>query len=201
MSAVKEPCHNCCAVFSPTLKAQLMRWFRLKAVVGALALAGTALAPANLNAQTRATFTVTVEDLSGAALPGATVTDSAGRLLGRTDADGRIDLSCAAPCRLRVEAAGFEGSNLLLSAGTTLRLKPAAGTERVTVTAYRTPLGSLESPVTTRLLTQQALNTTAAVTLDDTVRQLPGVELFRRSSSLVANPSSQIGRASCRERE
>ena len=163
----------------------------MKAVVGALALAGTALAPANLNAQTRATFTVTVEDLSGAALPGATVTDSAGRLLGRTDADGRIDLSCAAPCRLRVEAAGFEGSNLLLSAGTTLRLKPAAGTERVTVTAYRTPLGSLESPVTTRLLTQQALNTTAAVTLDDTVRQLPGVELFRRSSSLVANPSSQ----------
>ena len=49
----------------------------------------------------------------------------------------------------------------------------------------------LESPVTTRLLTQNALNTTAAVTLDDQLRQLPGVELFRRSSSLVANPSSQ----------
>ena len=27
--------------------------------------------------------------------------------------------------------------------------------------------------------------------MDDALRQLPGVELFRRSSSLVANPSSQ----------
>jgi outer membrane receptor protein involved in Fe transport len=168
-----------------------MQWFRWKAAVGALALAGMTLTPARSSAQSFSTFTVTVEDLSGAAVPGATVADAAGHLLGRTDADGRLDLSCASPCRLRVEAAGFEGRSLLLSAGTILRLEPAADTERVTVTAYRTPLGSLESPVTTRLLTQQALNTTAAITLDDTVRQLPGVELFRRSSSLVANPSSQ----------
>lgn len=147
--------------------------------------------PANLSAQSSATFTVTVEDLSGAAVPGAAVADAAGHLLGRTDADGTLDLSCAVPCRLRVEAAGFEGRSLLLSAGTTVRLEPAGSTERVTVTAYRTPLGSLESPVNTRLLSQQALNTAAAITLDDTLRQLPGVELFRRSSSLVANPSSQ----------
>ena len=45
--------------------------------------------------------------------------------------------------------------------------------------------------MTTRLLTEKALETTAAITLDDKLRQLPGVELFRRSSSLVANPSSQ----------
>jgi len=63
--------------------------------------------------------------------------------------------------------------------------------EQVTVTAYRAPLGDLESPATTRTLTQQALSTTAAITLDDQLRQLPGVELFRRSPSLVANPSSQ----------
>jgi outer membrane receptor protein involved in Fe transport len=61
----------------------------------------------------------------------------------------------------------------------------------ITVTAYRTPLGALESPVTTRLLSQRALNTTAAVTLDGQIRQIPGLELFRRSSSLVANPTSQ----------
>jgi outer membrane receptor protein involved in Fe transport len=61
----------------------------------------------------------------------------------------------------------------------------------VTVTAYRAPLGELESPVTTRALSMNALSTTAAVTMDDAVRQLPGVELFRRSSSLVANPTSQ----------
>ena len=61
----------------------------------------------------------------------------------------------------------------------------------VTVTAYRTPLGALESPVTTRLLSQRALSSTAAVTLDGQIRQIPGLELFRRSSSLVANPTSQ----------
>ena len=61
----------------------------------------------------------------------------------------------------------------------------------VTVSAYRAPLGTLESPVTTRLLTQKALGSVAAVTLDGKLRQIPGLELFRRSSSLVANPTSQ----------
>ena len=68
---------------------------------------------------------------------------------------------------------------------------PITNSEQVTVTAYRAPLGVLESPVITRLLTQQSLRSTAGVTFDDQLRQLPGVELFRRSSSLVANPSSQ----------
>jgi outer membrane receptor protein involved in Fe transport len=68
---------------------------------------------------------------------------------------------------------------------------PITNTEQVTVTAYRAPLGVLESPVTTRLLSGQQLRSTAAITFDDQLRQLPGVELFRRSSSLVANPTSQ----------
>ncbi len=68
---------------------------------------------------------------------------------------------------------------------------PITNTEQVTVTAYRAPLGVLESPVTTRLLTRQSLRSAAGVTFDDQLRQLPGVELFRRSSSLVANPTSQ----------
>jgi outer membrane receptor protein involved in Fe transport len=63
--------------------------------------------------------------------------------------------------------------------------------EQVTVTAYRAPLGVLESPTDSRLLSQTALETTPAITLDGEMRQLPGVELFRRSSSLVANPTSQ----------
>lgn len=70
--------------------------------------------------------------------------------------------------------------------------KPApAAVTTVTVTAYRAPLGALESPATTRLLSSRALGTSAAVTLDGQVRQIPGLELFRRSSSLVANPTSQ----------
>ena len=66
-----------------------------------------------------------------------------------------------------------------------------APTEQITVTAYRAPLGELQSPATTLVLTQSELRSSAAITLDDQLRQLPGVELFRRSPSLVANPSSQ----------
>jgi outer membrane receptor protein involved in Fe transport len=68
---------------------------------------------------------------------------------------------------------------------------PAANVTTVTVSAYRTPISALESPATTRLLTQHALDTVAPVTLDGKMRQIPGFELFRRSSSLVANPTSQ----------
>ena len=158
-------------------------------MIGALALASMLLPAACLDAQSA--VTITVEDGAGAALAGATVRDAAGKLLGRTDAAGQLAVACAASCRVSVAAAGFSEQTLQLQAATTIRLKPAASSEQVTVTAYRAPIASLESPVTTRLLSQHALNTTATVTLDDQLRQLPGVELFRRSSSLVANPSSQ----------
>ncbi|WP_263350828.1 TonB-dependent receptor [Acidicapsa acidisoli] len=63
--------------------------------------------------------------------------------------------------------------------------------DTVSVTAYRTPLGELESPASTRTLTTQDLQQSAAITLDGQLRLIPGAETFRRSSSLVANPSSQ----------
>jgi outer membrane receptor protein involved in Fe transport len=92
---------------------------------------------------------------------------------------------------LRVTTAGFRQMSLQLIADAAVRLQPASTSEEVTVTAYRAPLGVLESPTDSRLLSQTALDTTPAITLDGEMRQLPGVELFRRSSSLVANPTSQ----------
>jgi outer membrane receptor protein involved in Fe transport len=149
------------------------------------------LAPPHLEPQTAPDLTITVEDSGGAPLPAALVKDATGKLLGHPDANGRLTVQCLTPCRLRVEAEGFAARDLALLTGTTLRLQPAAATEEVTVTAYRTPLGTLESPQTTRVLTENALKTTAAVTMDGALRQIPGIELFRRSSSLVANPTSQ----------
>jgi outer membrane receptor protein involved in Fe transport len=144
---------------------------------------------------------VTVLDSRSGVLPGATITGSSGKVLGLTDANGRLTVACAPPCRLRVSAPGFSETAVQLTSPVparpqvpiemSVRLQPAADLEQVMVTAYRAPLGSLESPVATRLLSQNALSTTAAPTLDDQLRQLPGLELFRRSSSLVANPSSQ----------
>jgi outer membrane receptor protein involved in Fe transport len=160
-------------------------------MLGMLAMAWVVPNPAPLRAQNPATVTVAVEDSRGAAIDGATAKDPAGTLLGRSNEDGKLTLACAVPCQVHVSAPGFEDKTVQLSAATTIQLQPAAHIEQVTVTAYRTPLGSLESPATTRVLSQQALSTTAAVTLDDELRQLPGMELFRRSSALVANPSSQ----------
>lgn len=92
------------------------------------------------------------------------------------------------PASLSGQAA--QGSQANAPTATQTTNTPAA-TTTVTVTAYRTPLSDLESPVTTRLLSERTLSTAAAVTLDGQVRQIPGLELFRRSSSLVANPTSQ----------
>lgn len=157
----------------------------------ALMLGGPAGLRAVLCAQQVAAITITVADESGAALAGARVSDSSGVELGTTDAHGSATVHCQAPCSLKISAPGFASQSVSAAGTTTIRLKPAEASEQVTVTAYRAPLGTLESPVSTREISQQTLNHTAAVTLDGKLRQLPGVELFRRSSSLVANPTSQ----------
>jgi len=176
-----------------------MPWCEWKAIVGmlrripraALALAGLLLAVIPLCAQQPVALTLTVVDKSGAAIAGASVEEANGPQLGRTDTNGLLTIHCRIPCRLHIEAQGFAGKFVEVSANTTIQLDPASASQQVTVTAYRAPLGSLESPMTTRVLSETALSTTASVTMDGKVRQLPGVELFRRSSSLVANPTSQ----------
>jgi outer membrane receptor protein involved in Fe transport len=176
-----------------------MLWCEWKAIAGVLrqmgrgtlALTGILAAAVSLCAQKPVALTLTVVDKSGAVIAGASVEEPGGPLLGRTDTNGQLTIHCRIPCRLHIDAQGFAGKFVELSASATVQLDPANTSQQVTVTAYRTPLGSLESPATTRTLSELALETTASQTMDGQVRQLPGVELFRRSSSLVANPTSQ----------
>ena len=156
-------------------------------------LAAVGLVTAALvSAQNPARVLVTAKDPSGAAIAGARIDDPSGKLLATTDASGQAAIACALPCSVRVDAPGFSAQNATLTVNpATIQLQPAANAEQVTVTAYRAPLGALESPAATRLLTQQDLQTTATPTMDGRLRALPGVELFRRSSSLEANPTSQ----------
>lgn len=162
-----------------------------KALCGMLALVVLLVMPAAAQTDKSVSFTLTVQDGAGAAIQGATVQQASGEALGRSDASGRATVKCAPPCQLRIEAQGFKGKFVEISANATVTLEPAGATQQVTVTAYREPLGELQSPVTTRALSQQDLRSTATISVDGKVRQLPGVELFRRSSALVANPSSQ----------
>jgi outer membrane receptor protein involved in Fe transport len=151
---------------------------------GLLVLTGLAL-------HAQSAVTLTVEDGRGAALAGAVVQDSVGRVLGRSNESGAATFNCVQPCRVRVTAPGFSVETVAVDSAAIVKLAPAGNAEMVTVTAYRTPLGTLESPATTRLLTNEDLANAPAVTLDGKMRQVPGVETFRRSSSLVANPTSQ----------
>ena len=117
--------------------------------------------------------------------------DSSGNLRGRSDAAGKMNVECLDICQLLVLAPGFAQKTVRVTQGEVIQLDPATTAEQVTVTAYRSPLGTLESPTTTRLLTETALAESPSITMDGRLRQLPGVELFRRSGSLVANPTSQ----------
>ena len=144
-----------------------------------------------LSAQTPVTMTVTVEDSSGAAIDGATARDSRGNLLGRSGADGKLTIVCAVPCPVRVAATGFQAQKRRSISATVLRLEPATPHGAGDGDRVSHPAGFAGEPGHHRGCSQTALSTTAAITLDDRLRQLPGVELFRRSSSLVANPSSQ----------
>src|SRR5579863_2844905 len=108
-----------------------MRRLLSNGTIGLLALATSAMGQPWLSAQGPASLNLAVVDSSGAALSGATVTDGADRVLGRTDASGRLSVTCQLPCRLRLDADGFAEKQVELSAGATIRLEPAAGMEEV----------------------------------------------------------------------
>ena len=63
--------------------------------------------------------------------------------------------------------------------------------ETIVVTAARAEqeLGQVTASVS--VVTGDELRASAAVTLDDTLRRVPGFSLFRRNSSMVAHPTSQ----------
>jgi outer membrane receptor protein involved in Fe transport len=63
--------------------------------------------------------------------------------------------------------------------------------DSVTVTATRTETRVADTPSSVVVLSKETLETTAAPTLDDALRQVAGFTLFRRAGSRVANPTTQ----------
>ncbi len=132
----------------------------------------------------------TVVDGSGAPIAGATL--AAGGATAKSGLDGEFLLPCvASDAAIHVEAPSFAGTDVKPAAAGRIVLQPLGAHEEVSVTAYRTPLAESASPASVRLVTGEELRTASPITLDDRLRQVPGFELFRRSSSLVANPTSQ----------
>ena len=139
-----------------------------------------------------------VLDASGAPVPGARVTvEIKGRpaRTSETGVDGRFSLDEGAGTEgtLRVRAHGFaESVTAFRASETTIRvvLQPRPLTESVTVTASRGAAG-VDTAASATIVSSAELLTSAAGALDDALRNTPGFSLFRRSSSRVANPTTQ----------
>ena len=63
--------------------------------------------------------------------------------------------------------------------------------DTITVTATRTETRLSDTPSSVVVLSKETLAASAAATVDDALRQVPGFTLFRRTGSRVANPTSQ----------
>jgi outer membrane receptor protein involved in Fe transport len=140
-----------------------------------------------------------VVDSTGAPLPGALVTitvmDSAVTVTAA--ADGRWSGTAPAGTEavsVRVTFPGFSPVQrevkLPQAAALTTELRPQGITEQISVSAEAASTRlSVDSSVTT--IDRSSIASAPAVRLDDQLRVVPGFSLFRRTSSSVANPTTQ----------
>lgn len=155
-----------------------------------------------VSAQNIAVLHVTgvVVDTNGAVLDGArvalktpervvatTISDDAGRFEFTSNITGDLFIEVTSQGFAAVE---FE---LQRQAKFPLRivLTPMSPSAEVIVTPTRIATRIDETAASVLVLNNQNLTTTAAATLDDTLRQVAGFSLFRRSGSRTANPTSQ----------
>jgi outer membrane receptor protein involved in Fe transport len=153
-----------------------------------------------------------VRDELGASLAGASVSlRASGKEIARavTDDEGRFTFDgvthpdAARALVIEVRARGFAALVRELSAKDVAAptdgaagelvfvLAPASLAERVAVTATRTEASLNETAASVAVLSERDVETTAALRLDDALRQVAGFSLFRRAGSRAANPTTQ----------
>jgi outer membrane receptor protein involved in Fe transport len=142
-----------------------------------------------------------VRDSSGASVEGARVElhASSYAATASTDASGAFAFERVSEVSgtITVTAKGFAKSEKAWSvtSGSQARLEFVlaleAPNQSVVVTSARAPTLLGDVPTTDIELTHDDLQVTPALELDDSLRQVPGFSLFRRSSSRTANPTTQ----------
>jgi outer membrane receptor protein involved in Fe transport len=141
----------------------------------------------------------TIVTPSGVPVAGATViAHPAGHpeveTMSRSDGTFVLHAPVGASLLLVVSAQGFADSTVRLRGTDALpveiRLSPRGITETITVSAT-TDLLRVTTPVSATVVDRESLASSAALTIDDQLRSIPGFSLFRRSSSRVANPTTQ----------
>ncbi len=115
-----------------------------------------------------------------------------------TDAEGKFSFAANGEqnLRLKISAKGFSIYEKFLSENDlntplTIVLQPQNLREEVTVFVTRTESRLSETPASVVVLKRETIEQTAAQTVDDSLRQVAGFTLFRRSSSKTSNPTTQ----------
>src|SRR5262249_2104726 len=141
-----------------------------------------------------------VIDLEGKVVPEASVRLTvAGRPVAeaRTGPDGRFEMGSDATGEIVMTAyaPGFASTSMTVqsqeSGPVRLMLRPIAFFEFVQVTSSRGNVAQEDPNLTMTVFPMPPLRTRPALTVDDTLRIVPGFTLNRRTSSRVSNPGSQ----------
>ena len=145
----------------------------------------------------------TVSDSSGAVIASAQVDLRAKGYSATTDTDSEgnffFNSVTAQQADITVTAKGMEpvevrwNPNPAANGASLLHiiLKPQTETQQIVVTAARTETRLGDTPASVIQLSHNDIEATPTFTLDDTLRQVPGFSIFRRSSSRTANPTTE----------
>ena len=110
-----------------------------------------------------------------------------------SSAEGCAMVNAESRATLEITRDGF--SNVVRTFGNenpvAVTMKVAEASEQVEVTAARSPLALDASASSVRTMIGEQLREAPGFTLDDRLRQVAGFQLFRRTSSWVANPTTE----------
>ena len=137
---------------------------------------------------------VCVQDARGLAITGAQVQVQGDAALNAfTDQSGCVTVTAAAQALLHILHPGFGSISRPLGNQVHIEvvMQVAAASQQIEVTASRTPLALDATASSVRTITAQQLREAPGYTLDDKLRQVAGFQLFRRTSSWVANPTTE----------
>ncbi|MHB1959541.1 MAG: TonB-dependent receptor [Acidobacteriaceae bacterium] len=170
---------------------------RAKLLVATMFLGGLGLCLAAFAQQSASVYSGKIVGPGAEPVVGATIQLQVGdrTLLLVTGDRGNFQTSTklTGPATVVLKVPGYapQEQRILSNQPRTITLTLATNSERVVVTADRTALALNESADTVRVVSQRALQQTANLTVGDQLRQVTGLQFFRRSSTLVANPTSQ----------
>ena len=182
------------------------RWIRatrqIFLVAAAVWLLGVALAAVAAAQSGVRQVDIRILDQQGLPIDGAQVTlvakqSNATRTAGSVAGTVRIDGLASDVYELQVRAAGFTMQTMTLDLRTEsvsaleVRLEPAGIAEQLVVTATRSERPMNDIPASVSIVTREEIAASPAVVADDVLRQVPTFSLFRRTSSLVAQPTTQ----------